>query len=316
VEFPVHGIYPAMLSPMNPDESPNLAAIPTLVEHVLGAGVHGLFVVGTHGEAYALTTQEREAVIAAYVQAVAGHVPVLAGVGAVTTRAALTNLRAAEEAGADGVSVVTPYFISPGQDELYDHFRAIAEATDLPVLLYNLPGRTHVSIAPQTMARLARIDNIVGVKDSSGDLNNTIDYIRLMPDDTAVMNGNDGLICAALSAGATGAVAATADIVPGLLVSLYKSFCAGDLEAAWEAQFRLMPLRRCFALNTVPDPIKEAARTIGLPVGPTARPVGPMSGEAKQRLQQVLGELGLAVQEKGGRAFFQSGTGQSTHRFP
>ncbi len=297
MEFPVHGIYPAMLTPMNPDESPNLEAIPTLVEYVLGAGVHGLFVVGTHGEAYALTTQEREAVIAAYVQAVAGRVPVLAGVGAVTTRAALANLRGAEEAGADGVSVVAPYFISPGQDELYAHFRAIAEATDLPVLLYDLPSRTHISIAPQTMARLAEIDNIVGIKDSSGDLNNTIDHIRLTPGDTAVMNGNDGLICAALGAGTAGAVAATANIVPGLLVSLYESFRGGDLEAAWEAQLRVMPLRRCFALSTVPDPIKEAARAIGLPVGPTARPVGPMSGEAKQRLRQVLGDLGLSVQE-------------------
>jgi len=297
VRLPIHGIYPAMLTPMHPDESPNLEAIPILVEYVLQAGVHGLFVVGTHGEAYAVTTQERQAVTAAYVQAVAGRVPVLAGVGAVTTRAALANLRAAEAAGADGVSVVAPYFISPSQEELYTHFRAIGEATDLPVLLYNLPSRTHTSIAPPTMARLAEIDNIVGVKDSSGDLNNTIDYLRLTPGDMAVMNGNDGLICAALSAGAAGAVAATANIVPGLLVGLYESFRASDLEAAWEAQLRIIPLRRCFSLGTVPDPIKEAARSIGLPVGPTARPVGPMSAEAKQRLRQVLRDLGLAAQD-------------------
>jgi len=264
VDLSIHGIYPAMLTPINPDESPNPDGIGELVDYVLRGGVHGLFVVGTHGEAYALTPEEREQVVSAYVREAAGRVPVLAGVGAVTTRAALSNLRAAERGGADGVSVVAPFFISPSQDELYAHFRAIADATDLPVLLYNLPGRTHVSIAPQTVARLAEIDNIVGVKDSSGDLNNTVDYLRLTPDDFAVMNGNDGLICAALSAGANGAVAATANIVPGLLVSIYDSVQAGNLQAAWEAQWAVIPLRRCFALSTVPDPIKEAARAIGL----------------------------------------------------
>jgi len=286
-----------MLTPINPDESPNPDGIGELVDYVLRGGVHGLFVVGTHGEAYALTPEEREQVVSAYVREAAGRVPVLAGVGAVTTRAALSNLRAAERGGADGVSVVAPFFISPSQDELYAHFRAIADATDLPVLLYNLPGRTHVSIAPQTVARLAEIDNIVGVKDSSGDLNNTVDYLRLTPDDFAVMNGNDGLICAALSAGANGAVAATANIVPGLLVSIYDSVQAGNLQAAWEAQWAVIPLRRCFALSTVPDPIKEAARAIGLAVGPTARPVGPMADEAKRQLRSVLADLGLTVQD-------------------
>jgi len=297
VDLSIHGIYPAMLTPINPDESPNPDGIGELVDYVLRGGVHGLFVVGTHGEAYALTPEEREQVVSAYVREAAGRVPVLAGVGAVTTRAALSNLRAAERGGADGVSVVAPFFISPSQDELYAHFRAIADATDLPVLLYNLPGRTHVSIAPQTVARLAEIDNIVGVKDSSGDLNNTVDYLRLTPDDFAVMNGNDGLICAALSAGANGAVAATANIVPGLLVSIYDSVQAGNLQAAWEAQWAVIPLRRCFALSTVPDPIKEAARAIGLAVGPTARPVGPMADEAKRQLRSVLADLGLTVQD-------------------
>lgn len=293
MQLPIRGIYPAMLTPLNADESPNLQAVAALVEHVMAARVHGLFIVGTHGEAYALTIEEREAVTRAYVEAVAGRVPVLAGAGAVTTRAAIAGAQAAERAGADGISLVAPYFISPGQDELYHHFRAIAAATDLSVLLYNLPSRTHVSILPQTVQRLAEIDNIVGIKDSSGDLSTTIDYIRGTPDDFAVMNGNDGLIVPAVGAGANGAVAATANIVPGLVVSIYDSAIAGDLDAAWEAQRRLIPLRRCFALGTVPDPIKEAARAIGLPVGPTARPAGPMNEDASRRLQQVLAQLDL-----------------------
>ncbi len=293
MDFSLRGILPAMLTPLNSDESINTEGIAELTEHVLNGGVHGLFVLGTHGEAYGLTVEEREAVTAGYVEAAAGRVPVFAGVGGVTTRASLANLRAAENGGADGVSVITPSFISPGQEELYAHFRAIAEATQLPVLLYNLPSRTHLNIEPATLVRLAEIDNIVGVKDSSGDLTNTMEYLRLTPDYFAVMNGSDALICAGLSAGACGAVAATANVVPGLVVRIYERFEAGDPEGAWDAQMELIPLRRCFALSTVPDPVKEAARAIGLPVGPTMRPAGPMSDDGKRELRGVLAAMGL-----------------------
>lgn len=295
MDFSLCGIFPAMLTPLHEDESINTDGISALTEHVLDGGVHGLFVLGTHGEAYALTVEEREAVTASYVEAAAGRVPVFAGVGAVTTRASLANLRAAENAGADGVSIITPSFISPSQEELYTHFRTIAEATQLPVLLYNLPSRTHLSIEPATLVRLAEIDNIVGVKDSSGDLTITMEYIRLTPDNFAAMNGSDALICAGLSAGACGAVAATANVVPGLVVSIYERFAAGDLEGAWAAQMELIPLRRCFALSTVPDPVKAAARAIGLPVGPTMRPAGPMSDEGNRQLRHVLADMGLRI---------------------
>ncbi|HCU35388.1 MAG TPA: 4-hydroxy-tetrahydrodipicolinate synthase [Armatimonadetes bacterium] len=296
---PIEGVLPAMLTPMRPDESPDLEAIPALVDYVLAGGVHGLFVVGTHGEAYALDAGEREAVISAYVQAAdrAGtqgrRPPVIAGVGGITTRASIGNLRAAERAGADAVSVVAPSFISITQEELYRHFRAVAEATQLPVALYNLPRATHLSIEPPTLARLAEVDNIVAVKDSSGDLNNTIDYIRLTPDDFAVMNGNDALIFAALAVGAAGAVAATANIAPGLAVRIYQAYRDGDMAAARAAQMALIPLRRCFSLGTVPAPMKRAAELLGLPVGPTAAPVSPLAPDADEALAQVLTELGL-----------------------
>jgi len=298
--LPIEGILPAMLTPMHADESPDLQAVPALVDYVLDGGVHGLFVVGTHGEAYALGADEREAVIDAYVQAAdrAGRDGkrrplVIAGVGGITTRASIENLRAAERAGADAVSVVAPSFISISQDELYRHFRTIAEATELPVALYNLPRATHLSIEPPTLARLAEIDNIVAVKDSSGDLNNTIDYIRLTPDDFAVMNGNDALILAALSIGASGAVAATASVAPALVTRVYQAYGDGDLETARTAQMALIPLRRCFSLGTVPAPMKRAAQLLGLPVGPTAAPVGPLSESADETLCRVLAGLGL-----------------------
>lgn len=291
----IHGIFPAALTPLNDDETPNPAAVPQLVEHLLEGGVHGLFVLGTHGEAYALCARERAEVTAAFVQAAAGRVPVMAGIGAPTTRGALENLRAAEDAGADALSAVTPFFLSPSQDELYEHMKTLAESTDLPILLYNLPGRTHVHIRPQTLSRLAGIDNIVGVKDSSGDLNNTLDYLRLSGPDFAVMNGNDGLIFSSLMAGGSGAVAAGANIIPDVLVGIYEAVSEGDVETARRLQMKAIPLRRCFSLSTVPDPIKEAARMIGLPVGPTARPCRPMDPSASETLRCVLKDLGLKV---------------------
>lgn len=291
----VRGIFPAALTPLNDDETPNCAVVPALVEHLLVGGVHGLFVIGTHGEAYALSTAERAEVTAAFVEAAAGRVPVMAGIGAPTTRGALENLRAAEDAGADAISAVTPFFLSPTQDELYEHMRALAANTDLPMLLYNLPGRTHVHIAPQTLSRLAEIDNIVGVKDSSGDFNNTLDYLRLTGPDFAVMNGNDGLIFASLMAGASGAVAACANIIPDILVGIYEAVSDGDIDMARTLQMKAIPLRRCFSLSTVPDPIKQAARMIGLPVGPTARPCRPMDPSARETLRSVLEHLGLQL---------------------
>ncbi|MFP3903069.1 MAG: 4-hydroxy-tetrahydrodipicolinate synthase [Armatimonadota bacterium] len=289
----ISGIYAAVLTPLHDDETPNTEAIPILVEHLINGGVHGLFAVGTHGEAYALNTEERGRVTRAFVQAAAGRVPVMAGIGAPTTRQVLENLRLVEEAGADAVSVVTPYYISPAQDELYEHFRVIAGASSIPVALYNLPGRTHVAIEPATMARLAEIDQIVGVKDSSGDLNNTIDYLRLTPDDFAVMNGNDGLIFASILAGGSGAVSAGANIIPEIIVGIYENIQNGTIEEARDLQMKTILLRRCFSLSTVPDPIKEAARLIGLPVGPTARPCGPMSPQARESLTGILRSIAV-----------------------
>ncbi|MFO7946751.1 MAG: 4-hydroxy-tetrahydrodipicolinate synthase [Armatimonadota bacterium] len=289
----ISGIYAATLTPLHDDETPDTKAIPTLVEHLLRAGIHGLFAVGTHGEAYALNPEERGRVTHAFVRAAAGRVPVMAGIGAPTTRQALENLRLVEAAGADAVSVVTPYYVAPSQKEIYEHFRAIAEASSLPVVLYNLPGRTHVAIEPPTMARLAKIDQIVGVKDSSGDLNNTIDFIRLTPYDFSVMNGNDGLIFSTLMANGAGAVSAGANIIPAIMVGIYENIKNDDIEEARALQMKAIALRRCFSLSTVPDPIKEAARLIGLPVGPTARPCGPISPEARETLIAVLQKLGL-----------------------
>src|SRR5205809_44173 len=242
----IHGIIPPVATPMQANEDLDLPRLKWFLDHLITSGVHGVFVLGTNSEFYALDENEKQQVIATAVEHVHGRVPVYAGTGAETTREAIRLTRMAEKEGADGVSVITPYFILPNQQEIYDHYRRIAEATKLPVILYNNPATCGgVKIDVETVARLAEIPNILGVKDSSGDLTNTIEYMRVVPERFSVLMGRDTLIYSALVLGARGAVPATGNIAPRLLVDIYESFMRGDHAAAKAAQLRLNPIRMC-----------------------------------------------------------------------
>src|SRR6201984_924985 len=239
----IHGIIPPVATPMQANEDLDLPRLKWFLDRLIAGGVHGIFVLGTNSEFYALDENEKQQVIATAVAHVRGRVPVYAGTGAETTREAVRLTKMAEREGVNGVSVITPYFVSPSQQEIYDHFRRIAESTSLPVLLYNNPGTCGgVKIEVDTVARLAQLPNIMGVKDSSGDLQNTNEYIRVVPDRFSVLQGRDTLIYQALIFGARGAVPATANVAPRLLVEIYESFQRGDHAAAKAAQIRLNPV--------------------------------------------------------------------------
>src|SRR6266404_4577602 len=198
----IQGIIPPVATPMQANEDLDLPRLRGFIEHLIANGVHGIFVLGTNSEFYALDEREKQEVIATAVAHVNKRVPVYAGTGAESTRETVRLTKMAEREGADGVSVITPYFIQPSQQEIYDHYRRIAENTSLPVILYNNPstcGGTKIDV--DTVARLAEISNILGVKDSSGDLQNTIEYIRVVPEPFAVMIGRDTLIYSALMFG-------------------------------------------------------------------------------------------------------------------
>ena len=197
------------------------------------------------------------------------------------------------DAGADAVTVVTPYFIRPSQNELYMHYKRVAESVDIPVMIYNNPGRTNVNLEAETVKRLAEIDNIVGIKDSSGDLTLTAQYIMECPDDFAVLAGRDSLILATLLYGGKGAVAATANVAPRLVVGIYENFIKGDLEKARELQFKLLPLRLAFSLGTFPVVVKEAMNLLGKPSGPAKGPVSSLPEEKRAKLKSLLEELDL-----------------------
>src|SRR6266705_3370258 len=232
----IRGIIPPVATPMQANEDLDLPRLKWFLDHQINNGVHGVFVLGTNSEFYALDENEKQQVIATAVEHVKGRVPVYAGTGAETTREAVRLTKMAEKEGADGVSVITPYFVLPSQQEIFDHYRRIAEATKLPVVLYNNPATCGgVKIDVDTVARLAEIPNILGIKDSSGDLQNTIEYMRVVPERFSVMMGRDTLIFSALVLGAKGAVPATGNIAPKLLVEIYETFARGDLAGALAA---------------------------------------------------------------------------------
>jgi 4-hydroxy-tetrahydrodipicolinate synthase len=287
------GIIPAMVTPLTQDDELNLPALRRLTAYLISGGVHGVFAVGSQGEFWALTAAEKQQVWETVVEETNGRVPVYAGTAAVTTREAVALTQLAEKAGVDAVSVLTPYFLSPSEAQLYDHYRAIAEATSLPVLLYTNPDRTGVNVSPGLLARLAEIDNVVGIKDSSGDLQQTAEYIRVAPDDFAVLMGRDTLIFAGLMVGAKGAIAATGNVVPALVASIYDLHQAGDLEGARKAQEALAPLRLAFGWGTFPVVIMEALDLMGMAAGPARAPVGPMDPKQRERLKNVLSEMNV-----------------------
>jgi len=291
--FQPKGIIPAMVTPFTPDGKINVGALRKLTNYLIDGGVHGLFPVGSQGEFYALTFDEKKTVIETVVEETRGRVPVYAGTGAITTREAIALTRMAEAAGVSAASVLTPYFIHPNENELFEFYSAVAKSTRLPLLLYNNPGRTGVNISANFVVRASKIENIVGVKDSSGDLTLTAEYIRRTDKGFSVLAGRDTLIYGTLCYGGKGSIAATANVAPKILVEIYEAFMAGDMKRSLEAQFRLAPLRLAFDLGTFPVVIKEALNLLGIDAGVGIAPVGGIKAEAKEELKKILKEMGL-----------------------
>jgi 4-hydroxy-tetrahydrodipicolinate synthase len=290
----LRGIIPPVATPMHANEDLDLPRLQWYLDHLIGEGVHGVFVLGTNSEFYALDEREKQEVIATAVAHVRGRVPVFAGTGAETTREAVRLTKMAEREGASGVSVITPYFVSPSQQEIADHYRRIAESTALPVILYNNPSTCGgVKIDVDTVGRLAEIPNILGIKDSSGDLQNTNEYMRVVPDRFSVLQGRDTLIYQALIFGARGAVPATANVAPRLVVDIYEAVMRGDHAAAKAAQLKLNPVRLSLTLGTAPGGVKAALAMLGRSIGPSRSPVGPLSAEKQQKMRAALELAGL-----------------------
>jgi 4-hydroxy-tetrahydrodipicolinate synthase len=291
----LHGIIPPVVTPFLADESLDLPRLKSHIDDQLAAGVHGIFVLGTTGEFYALSEGEKQAVTAAAIEHVGSRAKVYVGTGAETTGEVVRLSRMAAKEGAAGVSVITPYFLKPTQAELIDHFRRVADAAGVPVILYNNPATcAGLSIEPDTVAKLAEHPQVVGIKDSSGDLQNTIELVKRAQSGTfSVLLGRDTLILAGLLFGTRGAIPATCNIAPQLCVGIYESFRTGDLTAARAYQDKLAPVRLSLTLGTGNGAVKEALAVLGKSCGPNRRPIGPLSEDKRATLRQVLQAAGL-----------------------
>ncbi len=297
--FEAKGIVPAMITPLTADEKVNERALRALIRHLIDGGVHAIFPVGTTGEFYGLSADEKREVFEISRDETAGRVPVYGGTGAITTRECIRLVQIAEQSGLDAVSILTPMFISPTQKELIEHYRRIAAETSLPIVLYNNAPKTGITITPATVAELSQVENIVGIKDSSGDFTLTAEYIRLTRGTGfSVLAGRDTLIHACLAYGGNGAIAACANVAPRLVADIYDRYVAGDVAGSLEAQFTLAPLRLAFTLGSFPTVIKESLELQGIEAGPCMGPISPMSAEERAQLRKIL--TGMGVLERGG----------------
>ena len=291
----IEGVVPPIITPFNKWGYVDVGALQRVIDYVIDGGVHGIFVTGSTGEFYALNAIEHKKAIEQTVEHVNGRVPVYAGTSAITTRDSIRLGLMAKEAGADAFTLLPPTFIQPNESELFQHFSTIAKSVDLPMILYNNPGKTNNNFSVELLRKLAEIDNVVGVKNTSLDFSQTIKYIEATKEcaNFKVMSGTDYYVFSSLMHGASGCVAGTANVAPKLVVEIYESFKRGDYAAALSAQQRLLPLRDLYHLGSFPVVMKDCLNVLGLDVGNSIKPINSVGEEKKQTIKEVLKELNL-----------------------
>ena len=281
------GAFTALITPFR-NGTVDVEALESLVELQISQGIHGLVPCGTTGETPAMSEAEDRLVIETVARVADGRVPVIAGSGSNSTEMAIKYTRMAQEAGADGSLQVSPYYNKPTQEGLYRHFAAIAESTDLPLLLYNIPGRTAVTIEAETMARLAEVPNIVGVKESTLSMNMVSDIRLLCGEEFDILSGDDPMTLPVMSLGGSGVISVTSNIAPGVVSDMVDAILSGDWERGRELHYELLPLFRALFAETNPIPVKTAASLLGLCSDEMRLPLISMEGENLRLLQESL----------------------------
>ena len=294
----IKGIIVPILTPVDQDENVDEARLRSQVDFVIDHGVHGILAFGSNGEFYMFQPEEMERTLRIILDQTAHRVPVFFGMGMVSTKSCIALAKMAEQTGADGISVLQPMFLKPTEDELYAHFKAIANAvSNLPMLLYNNPGRVGYTMSGNLVERLAReVNNIVGIKDSSGDMTQTEEFIRRTQDlDFKVFGGKDTLIYATLAHGGVGAVCTTANYMPDLVVSVYNAYLEGNPQQALEYQFKLNPIRLSMDKASFPVATKDMANMLHMDMGIPIRPSLPTTegSPAYVLMQNELEKAGL-----------------------
>ncbi len=264
-----------------------------LIEFQIANGTHGIVPCGTTGESATLSHREHERVVALTIELVNGRVPVIAGTGSNATDEAIAFTRHAKRAGADGALLITPYYNKPTQEGLYQHYAAVAKAVDLPLILYNIQGRTSVNMTPATVARIATLPNVVGIKEGSGSLGQVSEIIHQCGEDLTVLSGDDSLTLPMMALGAKGVITVTANVAPKDVAGLVNAALAGNFAEARDFHFKLASLFSALFYETNPIPVKEALAMMNR-IEPELRlPLTPLSSDNRKRLWQVMKDSGL-----------------------
>ena len=284
----------ALITPFHEDGSVNYEKLTEILEEQIAEGTDAIVAVGTTGEAATLTEDEHIEVVAHTVKVVNHRIPVIAGTGSNCTATAIDLSKRAEQAGADGLLLVTPYYNKATQKGLYTHYKAIADAVSIPCILYNVPGRTGMKIEPKTMAELYHnVKNIVGVKEATGDVGSTAELMRLVDDDFLLYSGEDGIIVPLLSIGGSGVISVLSNVAPKETAEICKKWFAGDVKGAWEEQKRALPLIHSLFMEVNPIPVKAGMNLQGKAVGPLRLPLTEMEEANQQVLKEEMCRYGI-----------------------
>ncbi len=289
---PFQGSITALITPFK-NGAVDAKTFQRLVEWQIDQGTHGLVPVGTTGESPTLTHEEHTQVIELCIEAAAGRVPVIAGTGSNSTSEAITLTRFAKEAGADGALVVTPYYNKPTQEGLYLHYKAINDAVDIPIIIYNIPGRSIVDMSVETMARLFKLPNIAGLKDATANLTRVSQQRAAMGTEFVQLSGEDATALGFNAHGGQGCISVTANIAPALCSEFQLACLGSNFKRALEIQDRLMPLHDALFVESNPGPVKYAAEKLGLCSAETRLPLAPLAPHSKAKVDAALAQVGL-----------------------
>ena len=283
------GAFTALVTPFRNGQV-DVEALEGMAEFQIQNSIHGLVPCGTTGETPAMSEEEDRLVIGTVVRIANGRVPVIAGTGSNSTDMAIKYTRMAEEVGADGSLQVSPYYNKPTQEGLYRHFAAVAESTDLPIILYNIPGRTSVTIDAETTARLAEIPNIVGTKEATLSMNMAMDVMSLCGEDFDVLSGDDPVTLPLIALGGRGVISVASNVAPAAVSDMVNALLMGNWERGRELHYDLLPLFRALFMETNPIPVKTAASILGLCSDEMRLPMVPLQGENLDTLRRVMEE--------------------------
>jgi 4-hydroxy-tetrahydrodipicolinate synthase len=289
----IKGSIVAIVTPMHADGQLDIPALRKLIDWHIAEGTDGIVIVGTTGESATVSFEEHFELIRVAVEHAAKRVPIIAGTGGNSTKEAIELTRYARQAGADAALVVVPYYNRPTQEGMYLHFKAIAEAVDIPVILYNVPGRTVADMSNETVARLANIPNIVGIKDATGNIGRGIELLRMVPKSFAVYSGDDPTAMALMFCGAAGNISVTANVAPRAMHEMCKAAMNGEIARAIEINNKVFPLHTKLFVEPNPVPVKWALAEMGMIPAGLRLPLAPLSASSHDTVRGALREAGV-----------------------